>query len=194
MGDQDEVPAKRGGYTYWKRDIDDAHILPDNRPQKMDASQAAAAAETAKADSVSSSWNSAGTWEEKDMSSLAIEELQKIFCDKNFALMENGSADRVCAVAATVSGDCQAYHIRGRPRLGFELTVNLSWKGTFNGEEVTGDLSVQDLDSSDLDGFEIRSTTKGSEASKKAADALKKGARPAIKKAAELLSQRLLSK
>lgn len=28
---------------YWKRDIDDAHLLPDNRPQKLDEGGAAPA-------------------------------------------------------------------------------------------------------------------------------------------------------
>eukprot|EP00440_Ansanella_granifera_P018742 gb/GFBE01020360.1/.p1 GENE.gb/GFBE01020360.1/~~gb/GFBE01020360.1/.p1 ORF type:complete len:189 (+),score=55.39 gb/GFBE01020360.1/:1-567(+) len=183
--------AKKGGYTYWKRDIDDGHVLPDNRPVKMDAG-AAAQAELPKTDSVGSSWNSAGTWEEKDMSVPARAELEKILNDESFALLETESG-RVNGCKASVTGDSQAYHIRGRPRLGFEFKVKLSWKGKFDGEEVSGELEVQDLDSSDLDGFDIRIKPAG-DASKKAAEALKKGSRPAIKKAAELLTQRLLSR
>mmetsp|Transcript_6015 Transcript_6015/g.11305 ORF Transcript_6015/g.11305 Transcript_6015/m.11305 type:complete len:188 (-) Transcript_6015:115-678(-) len=181
----------RNGYTYWKREINDAHLLPDNKPQKIDAPPVVEA--DARTDSVGSSWNVAGTWEEKDMSVAARAELEKILSDESLVLFE-GNGNRVCACKATVSGDSQAYHIRGRPRLGFEFKVKLSWKGTFDGENVSGDLDIQELDSSDLDGFELRPTSKGGDASKKAADALKKDARPAIKTAAELLTQRLLSR
>ncbi|CAE7683471.1 unnamed protein product [Symbiodinium sp. CCMP2456] len=190
MAKEEEV-AKKSGYTYWKREIDDAHVLPDNRPQKIDGDQPAQVA-LPKADSVSSSWNSAGTWEEKDMGVAARTELEKILGDESFFLLQLDDKNKVQATKVTVTGDSSAYHIRGRPRLGFEFTVKLSWKGFFEGEEVVGELEVQDLDSSDLDGFEIRPKPKTGEASKRAAAALKSGARPAIKKAAELLSQRLL--
>ncbi|OLQ14235.1 hypothetical protein AK812_SmicGene1645 [Symbiodinium microadriaticum] len=190
MAKEEEV-AKKSGYTYWKREIDDAHVLPDNRPQKIDGDQPAQVA-LPKADSVSSSWNSAGTWEEKDMGVAARTELEKILGDENSFLLQLDDKNKVQATKVTVTGDSSAYHIRGRPRLGFEFTVKLSWKGFFDGEEVLGELEVQDLDSSDLDGFEIRPKPKAGEASKRAAAALKSGARPAIKKAAELLSQRLL--
>ncbi|CAK9083764.1 Aha1_N domain-containing protein, partial [Durusdinium trenchii] len=143
-------------------------------------------------DSVGSSWNSAGTWEEKDMSVPARAELEKILTDESFALLDEGG-NKVQGFNATVTGDSQAYHIRGRSRLGYEFKVKLSWKGSFGGKEVSGELDIQDLDSSDLDGFDVRPKPKNAD-SKSAAEALKKGARPAVKKAAEMLSQRLLAR
>eukprot|EP00928_Gymnodinium_smaydae_P048122 TRINITY_DN32158_c0_g1_i1.p1 TRINITY_DN32158_c0_g1~~TRINITY_DN32158_c0_g1_i1.p1 ORF type:complete len:196 (-),score=57.63 TRINITY_DN32158_c0_g1_i1:141-728(-) len=183
--------AKKGGYTYWKRNIDDAHLLADNKPVKIDP-QSAAEATPAPTSSVGSSWNAAGTWEEKDMSAAVRSTLSEILCEEGFVLYE-AEGMKVTATNATVVGDSQAYNIRGRPRLGYELKVTAKWTGTVDGEEVSGDLSIDDLDSSDLDGVELRATGKsGHAASKRAADALKKGARPAIKRAAEELNKRLL--
>lgn len=178
---------RKGGYTYWKREIDDAHVLGDNKPQKLEV---AAATEEPKAEEpaakIGSMWNKAGTWEEKDISAQAKPLLQEILCKEGFFLIK-GDGTEVTVKAATVTGDAQAFHIRGRPRIGFELKVRMSWKGTFAGEEVEGNLEIPELDSTDLDGFELRPTPKAGEAAKKAADALRKGAKSSIKAAAEEL-------
>mmetsp|Transcript_59021 Transcript_59021/g.172786 ORF Transcript_59021/g.172786 Transcript_59021/m.172786 type:complete len:190 (+) Transcript_59021:63-632(+) len=176
------------GYTYWKRDIDDAHVLPDNKPQKLEAT---AQVETS---STGSRWNAAGTWEEKNVSAAAREELERILSEE-WLLLE-GENTRVCSCKAVVTGESQAFNIRGRSRLGFEFQVKVSWKGSFEGEDVSGDFEIPELDSSDIDGVEIRdkSGSKASEASKRCAAALKKGARPAVKKACEELSKRILER
>mmetsp|Transcript_95026 Transcript_95026/g.268544 ORF Transcript_95026/g.268544 Transcript_95026/m.268544 type:complete len:198 (-) Transcript_95026:86-679(-) len=193
---QKERGSGQQGYTYWKRDIEDGHILADNKPQRLDAAAAAKQAEEIekKASSVGSSWNAAGTWEEKDMSAASREELQRLLSD-DFLLLE-GENTRICACSATVTGDAQAYNIRGRPRLGFEFKVKVSWKGTFEGEEVSGDFDIPELDSSDVDGIEIRprSSSKASEATKRAAAALQRGGRPALKRACEELSKTMLER
>mmetsp|Transcript_120671 Transcript_120671/g.336712 ORF Transcript_120671/g.336712 Transcript_120671/m.336712 type:complete len:160 (-) Transcript_120671:219-698(-) len=148
-----------------------------------------------KASSVESRWNAAGTWEEKDMGAAPREELERIFAE-DFVLFADGENTKVCSCKATVTGDCQAYNIRGRSRLGYEFKVNVSWKGTFEGEEVSGDFEIPDLDSSDLDSLDIREklNSKTSEASKRASAALKKGARPAVKRACEEMSKRILER
>eukprot|EP00913_Durusdinium_trenchii_P009920 g9311.t1 len=114
----------------------------------------------------------------------------QILTDESFALLDEGG-NKVQGFNATVTGDSQAYHIRGRSRLGYEFKVKLSWKGSFGGKEL--EIVRKDLDSSDLDGFDVRPKPKNAD-SKSAAEALKKGARPAVKKAAEMLSQRLLAR
>mmetsp|Transcript_105707 Transcript_105707/g.295987 ORF Transcript_105707/g.295987 Transcript_105707/m.295987 type:complete len:197 (+) Transcript_105707:71-661(+) len=190
-----EAPAgtSKSGYTYWKRDIGDAHVLPDSTPKKLDDDDAVQRLkeDPPRVSSVGSSWNAAGTWEEKDMSVAARAELERILSDESLALLE-GANTKVVACKATVTGDSQAYNIRGRPRLGFEFKVKCSWKGTFEGEEVSGEFQIPEFDSSDLDGFEIRPSGKSSDASGKAAEALRKGARPAMKRAAETLSANML--
>jgi hypothetical protein len=181
--------ANKTGYTYWKREINDAHLLPENKPEKID-SATAEQAEVTRTSSVGSSWNSAGTWEEKDMTAPAKACLQEIVCDEGFFLIR-GENTSVKVSSATVTGESQAYNIRGRPRLGFEFKAQLSWIGTFEGEDVNGELEVKDLDSSDMSGFVLRPTGTG-DASKKAADVLKAEARQSIIAACEELSRRML--
>mmetsp|Transcript_23970 Transcript_23970/g.44032 ORF Transcript_23970/g.44032 Transcript_23970/m.44032 type:complete len:193 (+) Transcript_23970:90-668(+) len=183
--------TKKSGYTYWKRDIQDAHVLPDNKPQPVDGN--APGDLPSKAPS-GSKWNSAGTYEEKDVSTKACKLFEEILCEDCIILL--GQADgqtKLQASSATVTGNAQNLHVRGTPRLGFEFKINLSWKGTFEGEEVKGELTIDDLDSSMMDDFEIRPKASGTtDGSKKAAEALKKGARAAIKAAADDLSKRML--
>merc|ERR550525_361351 len=110
------------------------------------------------------------------MGTLSRSELEQILCDEGFVLYEADEGTRVYGCKAAVTGESQAYNIRGRPRLGFEFQVKLDWKGTFEGKDVSGKMDIQDLDSSDIDGFEIRPSTKlTSEEAKKAVATLKKG-------------------
>jgi len=193
--------SRKSGYTYWKRDIDDGHVLKDNTPQKLKEEEAAAAQQQVperRLQNAGSSWNVAGTWEEKDTSVIAREELERILSSGDFVLLD-GEGTRICVTKASITGDSYAYNIRGRPRLGFELKVKISWEGTFEGQEVSGDLDISELDSSDLDGMDIREKKPSgkaapSEASKKASAALKKGAMPAMKRACEELRKNILER
>merc|ERR1719379_2377579 len=119
-------------------------------------------------------------------------ELEQILSDPSFTLL-SGEGTKINATSVTVTGDASLYNIRGRARLGYEFKVSCNWSGTFGGEEVSGKLDIVDFDSSDLDGIEIKVTAKkDSEASSRAADKLKKGAKPAFKRASEELQRRIL--
>mmetsp|Transcript_93222 Transcript_93222/g.246429 ORF Transcript_93222/g.246429 Transcript_93222/m.246429 type:complete len:206 (+) Transcript_93222:71-688(+) len=191
----DEVKRNPSGYTYWKRDCPDAAVLADHSPKPIAKDDQALKAEHQQNKAVGSSWNAAGTWEEKEMGPISRPELESILCEDGFPLLEADGGTRICGTSATVTGESQAYNICGRPRLGFEFEVKVQWKGTFEGEDVEGKMEIKDLDSTDLDGCEVRPTTKqGSEAAKKAVEKLKKEAKPFIKKAAEELSKRMLAR
>jgi hypothetical protein len=192
--------AKNKGYTYWKRDIADADVLPACTPKKLDETTQAAEQDAAPlAQASRSRWNSAGTWEEKEMGPASRTELEQILSDPSFPLLE-GEDTKINASSVTVTGDASLYNIRGRARLGYEFKVRLDWSGTFNGAEASGRISIEELDSSDLDGIEIKATPSSSgsdaakDASKKAAEVLKKGARPAFKRVAEELQKRMLER
>mmetsp|Transcript_29761 Transcript_29761/g.68530 ORF Transcript_29761/g.68530 Transcript_29761/m.68530 type:complete len:196 (-) Transcript_29761:73-660(-) len=188
----DDTNSKKSGYTYWKRDIQDAHVLPDNKPQPVDGKESSDA--PARAPS-GSKWNSAGTYEEKDVSTKACKLFEEILCEDCLILLGQAEGQtKLQASSATVTGTAQNLNVRGTPRLGFEFKITLTWKGSFEGEEVKGELTIDDLDSSMMDDFEIRPKTSGStDNSKKAAEAMKKGARAAIKAAADDLSKRMLA-
>ncbi|CAK0860286.1 unnamed protein product, partial [Prorocentrum cordatum] len=93
---------------------------------------------------VGSSWNAAGTWEEKEMGPISRPELESILCEDGFPLLEADGGTRICGTSATVTGESQAYNICGRPRLGFEFEVKVQWKGTFEGEDVEGKMEIKE--------------------------------------------------
>merc|ERR1719215_1600676 len=105
MGDADlltKAGEARKGYTYWKRDIDDAHLIPENKPQKIAAD--AAVAISAATPSTGSRWNTAGTWEEKDMSAVSRPELERVLCDSSFSILDEADGNKICITKATVTG------------------------------------------------------------------------------------------
>nr|ABV22353.1 conserved hypothetical protein [Noctiluca scintillans] len=187
---------KNTGYTYWKRDAADAHILPDHTPKRVESDGVQIVSEEGAArlpeKTLVSKWNSAGTWEQKNVSSTATPLLQQILCEEAFVLLE-GEGHRIAATSATVTGESDVFYVNSKLRLGFELAVKLKWSGTFDGEEVSGDLEVPDLDSS-MDSFDVKAKAKApaTAAGKKAADALKSGAKPAIRRAKDELVRRML--
>ena len=69
--------------------------------------------------------------------------------------MLEGEGHRIAATSATVTGESDVFYVNSKLRLGFELAVKLKWSGTFDGEEVSGDLEVPDLDSS-MDSFDVK--------------------------------------
>eukprot|EP00747_Dinoflagellata_sp_TGD_P164322 gnl/TRDRNA2_/TRDRNA2_184109_c0_seq1.p1 gnl/TRDRNA2_/TRDRNA2_184109_c0~~gnl/TRDRNA2_/TRDRNA2_184109_c0_seq1.p1 ORF type:complete len:202 (+),score=56.01 gnl/TRDRNA2_/TRDRNA2_184109_c0_seq1:81-686(+) len=191
-----EDNKKKGskGYTYWKRPVDEgaAAIMPDNKPTRIDGDVKVEEAQS----SQKSRWNSAGTWEEKDISKAARPELEQVLTAEDFVLFEEGTATKVRVSSATVTGEAQIFVVRGTPRVGFEFQLTVHWEGTYDGEDVSGELRIEELDSSDLDGLEIRTCKpKGSPPSAKAtaaANALKKGARPGFRRAVERLQKIIL--
>lgn len=191
----DEKAKAGSGYTYWKRQCEDADMLPPNEPQRLDVSATSASSELENAHSQSSSrWNTAGTWEEKDVGKRARTELERVLCQDSFVLFE-GEESRISCTSATVTGDAQVYHIRGTSRLGYEFKVKLKWKGTFEGKEVSGRINVADFDSTDVDGVEIKATPNEAAdvASNKAAVALRRSAKLALKTAIKQVADTVLS-
>lgn len=186
---------KQSGYTYWKRDTPDAGILPDNTPVKIDSAVAAVAQQQA-ADLERRGigrWNTAGTWEEKDVSASARNQLQEILCPTGEGAAPFCLVGGVSVTSANVTGECQIYVVRGRPRLGYELKLNLKWKGEFDGSPVTGSMEIPALESDDADGFELKLKPDGNQNSKAAADAIRKDTgKQAIKEAVKRLTEHFL--
>jgi len=137
---------------------------------------------------------SATSWDEKDVSYIAQRELERILSKENCVLVERGGETRVHVSSASVTGEAKAYNNGGKPIIIVEFQMKLIWKGMFDGMEIQGEMNVEDLDSSDLDSFELHAKGIGfnnTEACKEAAQALQKDARPVIKRATNELCKRL---
>eukprot|EP00035_Acanthoeca_spectabilis_P007645 m.140013 g.140013 ORF g.140013 m.140013 type:complete len:146 (-) comp14026_c1_seq3:4219-4656(-) len=93
-------------------------------------------------------WNNAGTWEEKDCSEWAKEQLQTGLA------VEAGTA-RVTNVT-NVKGHVHVLHVRGKARVGMELTFELGIEVTSDaGEAVPGKLSVTEMSETDVDDYDL---------------------------------------
>merc|ERR1712193_584502 len=130
-----------------------------------------------------------GAWDEKDVSESAQRELEHILCEGSFALLEKDGATQIRATSTTVSGEATAYNNGGKflpVRIIVEFHMKITWQGMFEGKDVSGEIEVQNLDSSDLDSMELRSKAKGPsnmEACRKAAEVLQTEAKPVVKRA-----------
>jgi len=112
-------------------------------------------------------------------------------------LLEKDGATQIRATSTTISGEATAFNNGGKfqpVRIIVEFHMNITWKGMFEGKEVSGEIEVQDLDSSDLDSMEFCAKAIGPsnmEACKQAAEALQTEAKPVVKRAADEMCRRL---
>lgn len=147
-GSERATSEERGkGYTYWKREIPDAHVLPSCVPQKIDKSSS----EESLVDSfgekkLMSRWNSGTTYEERNITERAKKML--------ILLISEIEHPRLVFTQSTFSGEVHAHAVRGKVKIGYELTeLNLKMK-TKAGDSC-GSIQLEDLDSTDPEAFII---------------------------------------
>ncbi|EGD80304.1 hypothetical protein PTSG_10559 [Salpingoeca rosetta] len=91
---------------------------------------------------MASQWNSAGTWEERDVSKWATEQLTK--------LLEPLSVDAAPVQAQVTkvkcNGEARKLIVRGKPRVGFEYELELKFKGAVQVEVRKGSARPSQLE------------------------------------------------
>lgn len=141
---EESPESRKTGYTYWKRDIPDAHLLPSSEPQKIthSSSEENLANSRTSSSGLVSAWNAGTTFEEKDIT----ERAKKVLSE----LVSSRAVDGVTMEVKNVKGEIHAVFARGKVRIGYELeTLELS---TDEGKTVT----IEDLDSTDPEGFSLK--------------------------------------
>ena len=148
MSEETSEGSKRAGYTYWKRNIDDAHVLPSCEPREIPHSSSEESLGN-RTSSLASKWNSGTTYEEKDITERAKNVLislisesrymdQKYECEKGFS-----------------TGEVHAHIVRGKAKIGYEiesLEIKVVGKGI---------IEIEDLDSTDPAGFIVKADAIG---------------------------------
>ncbi len=138
-----EEKANSSGYTYWKRAIPDSHVLPSCEPKRIEQS----GSEEDTTGSLASKWNSGSTYEEKDITARAKRVLSDLIsCThlKGHAVVPGVETDIFS------KGEVHAHIVRGKAKIGYEieeLALEVASVGT---------VTIQDLDSTDPSGYEIR--------------------------------------
>lgn len=110
---------KDTSYTYWVRARNDN--LYDMRPTKVD--KASPVAEDNKA---VSAWNSAGTWEDRALKAEHLDRALSSFWDQAEAKRDIEARVGSRLQARVVRGEGSLITVRGKRKLGYEITVEIS--------------------------------------------------------------------
>mmetsp|Transcript_14460 Transcript_14460/g.34882 ORF Transcript_14460/g.34882 Transcript_14460/m.34882 type:complete len:277 (+) Transcript_14460:415-1245(+) len=127
--------AKKGeqGYHYWHQQANQG-TAPRTAPQKLTAEEAAALEkEGGDAGGQGSSWNKAGTWEERGHTDWAKARVDELVLGKALPIPGMMPAGATVAIKSvkTFKGDATVVMVRGKPRHGFDFDITLTWEAEF---------------------------------------------------------------
>jgi hypothetical protein len=138
---------KNTGYTYWKREIPDSHILPSSAPRRIEHSSSEESLDAANRTSsggLVSAWNAGTTYEEKNITDRAQKTLNQVLGQR----MISGLSFRI----KEMKGEVHAHCVRGKVKIGYEIQ---SLALISEDEKI---VEVDDLDSTDPEGFSLPQT------------------------------------
>lgn len=135
--DGSSTKTKPGGYHYF-HDQANRGTAPAARPVKL--SEAEAAALSAKLEgsggSGLSSWNTAGTWEERTHTKWAEARVADLLVTGD-AVAETNAARVALTSVKKIQGDATVVMVRGKPRHGFDFALTLTFECVFTKDDVT---------------------------------------------------------
>lgn len=160
--DDQSTDGLKSSYYFFKST--DPQKLKEFLPKELDST---AAAQAATPTDGRSSWNTAGTFEEKDLSKWAHDRIKSLFTGAELSGLANSGTGTIKEVSK-VSGDSSVVFTRGKKRYGFDLEVQLSVEAKFGEQNASATIDFK-LEDTDEDEYEPRiSAVKGT-----AADSLK---------------------
>jgi tetratricopeptide (TPR) repeat protein len=145
------VNGKKTSYFNNELSPEAAALIGDIAPKKLDTAGTTGTNKdgtaAADGDKATSAWNTAGTWEERDVTAWAIPSLQEQLTQTTYQLPASSPAPgaTVCVTAAVVTGHASVATVRGKKRFLYEFAVVIDWKLT---EHVvaSGSLTFPDVD------------------------------------------------
>jgi Fe-S cluster assembly iron-binding protein IscA len=156
-------PSQGGGYHYF-HDQANRGTAPAAKPVRL--SDAEAAALSAKLEGSGgkglSSWNTAGTWEERTHTKWAEGRIGELLVTGD-AIAETDSARVLLTSVKKLEGDATVVMVRGKPRHGFDFSLTLTFECVFKEKK---DGNTDDDDGTDEAFTTIKGTVKVPEASR----------------------------
>jgi Activator of Hsp90 ATPase, N-terminal/Tetratricopeptide repeat len=156
------VNGKKTSYFHNELSEEAKSLIGDIAPKKLDLpgsttpTPMVVAAATANGTGVAaapttSAWNQAGTWEEKDVSKWATEQLKQAVLQTSFALPASSPAPNALVTVSQVTkleGHASVAVARGKTRYIYEYALTLEWQvqATENGLDCRGKVSIPDID------------------------------------------------
>jgi tetratricopeptide (TPR) repeat protein len=159
------VNGKKTSYFHNELTEEAKQLIGDIAPKKLDPATSAPAPVSGGGDK--SSWNHAGTWEERDVTSWAKESLKEFLLKATYTFPDSSPAPGAVARVETVKkveGHASYATVRSKKTYMYEYAVQLEWTLDLPSEPdaVKGKLTFPDIDGScelgggyDLNNFEI---------------------------------------
>jgi len=147
------------------------HLIGDIAPKRLDTTVVSTI--TTEKNENTSVWNTAGTWEERDVTSWAKKSLEQFLLKTSYTLDDTSPAPDASVTITRVTkcdGHASFATVRGKKRYIYEFLVMLEWKLTFassnNSDTAEGTMTFPDFDGTcpvgegyDLGPYEVKSCT-----------------------------------
>eukprot|EP00814_Leptocylindrus_danicus_P007432 CAMPEP_0116014414 /NCGR_PEP_ID=MMETSP0321-20121206/6261_1 /TAXON_ID=163516 /ORGANISM="Leptocylindrus danicus var. danicus, Strain B650" /LENGTH=441 /DNA_ID=CAMNT_0003484057 /DNA_START=59 /DNA_END=1384 /DNA_ORIENTATION=+ len=152
------VNGKKTSFFHHEQTEEEKALIGDITPKLIDANAAVASSNAAPAEKGVSAWNTAGTWEEKDVTAWAKETLEKALLSAEYTLPPGSAPDssnnecpkvHVTKVKNVSSGNGHASvaTVRGKRRHIFEFTnVEVHWEVELGENTCSGIVKIVDID------------------------------------------------
>jgi tetratricopeptide (TPR) repeat protein len=143
------VNGKKTSYFHNELSEDAARLIGDIAPKKLDSvADRMEEDEGAPTTGGTSVWNKAGTWEERDVSAWAVQELKALLDRATYRLPDSSPApDAVVSVeSSNVTGHASVATVRGKTRYIYELSVTINWEFSHGTDKASGNMQFPDVD------------------------------------------------
>lgn len=149
------VNGKKTSFFHHEQTEEEKALIGDITPKLIDASSGAAPDNAAPVEKGVSAWNTAGTWEEKDVTAWARETLERALLSAEYALPPGSAPGNDCPKVrvtkiknvASGSGHASVATVRGKRRHLFEFTnVEVHWYIELEETTCSGIIKIVDID------------------------------------------------
>jgi len=142
MSESADLKAVKLPYFHRKLSEEDTALIGDITPKRIEASTTTTVEPRTATEG--SAWNSAQTWEERDLSTWGKQKVRDIL---------DASTDNDVTIASVtkLDGTANITHIRGRARFMFEWTLTCDWTTMIDGKSYNGSVEVLEATNDQLE-------------------------------------------
>lgn len=180
-------------YSYWAKGTAERPTAV-SAPKKLTDEEAAVqqTVERKQSQKGASAWNHADTFEERNVTSYAKEQLEQLLTGLEAV---SGGLQLKVTGAEKCEGEAHVWYVRGKKRVGYEFDATIQWEGTdVEGSQVSGTFRLPNLCPDDLDELELEGVTCSKDAAQQAAVAAAKQLLQQVQQQLEGLQELLKAK
>jgi len=141
--------------SFFNKDLseEDKKLIGDITPKAIAKAEDAATPAALKKEKGVSAWNTAGTWEEKNLDNWGNDGMKKLLRESSFTIPPQIAPDAVIKVdkVKDFDGSVSVVKVRGKTRCNYEFSFTLEWSVTLPSGPCKGTLQFPDV-APDCDG------------------------------------------